>query len=111
MKREERLLTFQGSEVWLRRHMGYDLQSTCLRSSRRSDNIPMHALIPHSHFGADYCGCLMEVVEANEARFICNECGLSSRRRMSPVSSWRWNLARPPALTGARVNRSEEHTS
>jgi hypothetical protein len=65
----------------------------------------MHALIPHSDFGADYCGCLMEVVEANEARFICNECGLSSRRRMSPVSSWRWNLARPPALTGARVNQ------
>ena len=35
-----------------------------------SDNI----VSPHSDFGGDCCGCLVEII-GEERRFICNECG------------------------------------
>lgn len=31
-------------------------------------------IIPHSDFGADCCGCLVEIV-GEKAEFVCNECG------------------------------------
>jgi predicted RNA-binding Zn-ribbon protein involved in translation (DUF1610 family) len=31
-------------------------------------------IIPHSDFGVDCCGCLIEVV-GEQSEFLCNECG------------------------------------
>jgi Zn finger protein HypA/HybF involved in hydrogenase expression len=32
-------------------------------------------ILPHSDFGADCCGCLVEIV-GEESEFVCNECGV-----------------------------------